>query len=67
MNVELISTTEDHVTVFTRICIGARKVDALNMILSVNLLSIHFATQCAHKLSNVRPVSHFSNIFQEVA
>ena len=42
-------------------------MDALNMILSVNLLSIHFATQCAHKLSNVRPVSHFSNIFQEVA
>ena len=54
MHVQLISSIKCQMTMFTRVLICSRKMNALNMILSVDLLWVSFATDCAHKLFLVR-------------
>ena len=50
MHVQLIPSIKCRMTMFTRILKCSRIVDALNMVLSVDLLRVSFPTDCAHKL-----------------
>ena len=50
MHVQLIPSIKCQMTVFTRIIVCSRIVNALNVVLSVDLLRVSFPTDCAHKL-----------------
>ena len=47
-------------TAVAGVLIGSREMNTFNMNRNIVLLAIHFATNCAHKLSSIRPISHFS-------
>ena len=51
---------EGRPTTLACVLIGSREMNTFNMNRNIVLLAIHFATNCAHILSSVRPISHFS-------